>query len=122
MALAKNLMGLGMPAELSSALGFAGDEVTGLTATGTTSADALQLATGVSQISTCASGAGVILPSQGGMKAVINNGANACLVYPGTGKQINNATASTGSYSIAAGKTALFVTAGYARIIATLST
>lgn len=122
MPLTKNLMGEGLPGPLASALGFAGDEVTGLTAAGTTNADALQLVSGVSQIATCASGAGVILPSVGGFKTVINNGSNACLVYPGTGKQINNGTVTTGSYSIAAGKTALFVTAGGVRTIATLST
>lgn len=122
MPLTKNLIGEGMPPQLASALGFAGDEATGLVATGTTSADALQLVSGVNQIATCASGAGVILPTAGGFKTVINNGANACLVYPGTGKQINNATATTGTYSIAAGKTALFVTAGALRTIATLST
>lgn len=121
MSLAKNLMGLGLPPLQAMALGFGGDEVTGLTAAGTTSADALQLATGVSQIATCGSGAGVTLPSQSSLMAVINNGANACLVYPGSGRQINNGTVSTGSYSVAAGKTAFFITAGL-RVIATLST
>ncbi len=121
MALAKNLLGLGMPPELGRALGFA-DESTGLTATGTTVADALQLTGGVNQIASCGSGAGVILPSGTGMAAVINNGVNACLVYPGTGKQINNATATTGTYSVATGKTAVFITAGALRWVATLST
>lgn len=121
MALSKNLSGLGLAPILAQALGFQGEEATGLVAAGTTSADALQLATGVSQIATCGSGAGVTLPSQGGLAAVINNGANACLVYPGSGKQINNGTASTGSYSVANGKTALFISAGL-RWIATLST
>jgi hypothetical protein len=121
MALTKSLCGLGLPVYQALALGF-GDEATGLTAAGTTSADALQLTAGVNQISTSASGAGVALPTQGGMVAVINNGANACLVYPGTtGMQINNATATTGSYSVAAGKTAVFIHAGN-RWIATLST
>lgn len=122
MPLTKNLMGEGMPGAQAQALGFPGDEVTGLTAAGTTNADALQLTSGISQIATCASGAGVLLPTSGGFMAVINNGANACLVYPRPGGQINNATATSGSYSVAAGKTALFVSAGSARIIATLST
>lgn len=121
MSLQKNLMGDGMPGPLARALGFA-DESTGLTSTGTTVADALQLTGGVNQIATCNSGTGVILPSQGGIAAVINNGSNACLVYPGTAKQINNGTATTGTYSVANGKTALFVSAGASRWIATLST
>lgn len=121
MPLTSNLMGDGMPGPSARALGFAA-EVTGLTAAGTTSADALQLTGGVNQIATCANGAGVTLPSGTGFAAVINNGANACLVYPGASKQINNGTASTGSYSVAAGKTALFVSAGGSRWIATLST
>lgn len=121
MSLQKNLMGHGLPGPLAQALGFS-DEVTGLTATGTTVADALQLNGGVNQLSTCASNAGVILPSATGMAAVINNGVGTCLVYPGTAKQINNGTATTGTYGIAAGKTAMFVSAGASRWIATLST
>lgn len=122
MSLANNLMGLGMSPLQASALGFIGTEVTGLTATGSTSADALQLASGVSQMSTVAASTGVILPASGGLAAVINNGANTLTVYPGAGRQINNGTVSTGGYSIAAGKTALFITAGGVRWIATLST
>lgn len=121
MALTKSLMGLGMEANKASSLGFIGDEATSLTATGTTSSDALQLTSGINQFGTVASGTGCILPSQGGMAAVINNGANALLVYPGTGRQINNGTATTGSYSVANGKTAIFIHAGL-RWLATLST
>lgn len=121
MSLQKNLMGHGLPGPLAQALGFA-DEVTSLAAAGTTNADATQLTGGVNQLATCASNAGVILPSGTGMAAVINNGVGTCLVYPGTAKQINNGTATTGGYSVAAGKTALFVSAGGSRWIATLST
>lgn len=121
MALTANLMGNGMPSGQARALGFS-TEVTGLTATGTTSADALQLTGGVNQFDTVASGTGCILASDTGLQAVINNGANAILCYPGTGKKINNGTATTGSYSVANGKTALFITAGGLRFIATLST
>jgi hypothetical protein len=112
-------MGVGVPAVQATRLGFA-DEATGLTAAGTTNADAFQCTGGVNQFSTVTSGAGCILPSAA-LSAVINNGANAILCYPGTGKQINNGTVTTGSYSVAAGKTAFFITAGL-RTIATLST
>lgn len=120
MPLTSSLMGVGMPADQASRLGF-GPEGTGLTATGSTSADALALTAGVNQFSTVDSGTGATLPSGWGFVACINNGSNALLVYPGTGMQINNGTVSTGSYSVAAGKTAMFVHAG-GRWIATLST
>ena len=120
MPLTKSLTGLGMPIYQALALGF-GDEATGLSGTGSTSADALQLTAGINVFSTVNSGTGATLPSQGGMVAVINGGSNALLVYPGSGMQINNGTASTGSYSVANGKTAIFIHAG-GRWLATLST
>lgn len=123
MALTSSLMGVGMPAPQANLLGF-GSTATGLTGAGTTSADALQLTAGVNVFSTVGAGSGAKLPSDPlvGMVAVINGGANALLVYPGeTGGQINNETATTGSYSVANAKTALFVRAGL-RWIATLST
>lgn len=121
MALVASLMGVGMPAEHANRLGF-GSEATGLAGTGSASTDALQLTAGVNVFSTVNSGTGATLPSNaGGFVAVINGGSNALLVYPGSGMQINNATVSTGSYSVANGKTAMFVHAG-GRWIATLST
>ena len=123
MALTSALMGLGMPSQHANLLGF-GTTATGLVGAGTTNADALQMAAGVNIFATVASGAGAKLPSDPlvGMVAVINDGANALLVYPGeTGGQVNNATATTGSYSVANAKTAVFIRAGL-RWIATLST
>lgn len=121
MAQTKSLMQLGMPAELAAALGFFGTEATNLTATGSASTDALQLTAGVNVFGTVAASTGCTLPNQGGLIAVINGGSNALLVYPGTGKQVNDGTVSTGGYSVANGKTAMFVKAG-SRWIATLST
>lgn len=121
MAQTKSLMQLGMPSNQAADLGFIGTEATGLTATGTTSSDALQLTTGVNVFSTVASGAGAKLCAQGGMHAVVNGGLNALLVYPPTGAQINGGTVTTGSYSVANGKTAIFIKAG-SRYLATLST
>ncbi|AOU95870.1 uncharacterized protein AruCF_4979 [Achromobacter ruhlandii] len=40
---------------------------------------------------------------------VVNLGANALLVYPGTGVQINALTATTGGFSVPAGKVADFI-------------
>ncbi len=121
MALVASLIGVGMPPEHASRLGF-GPEATGLVGAGSASTDALQLTAGVNVFATVGSGTGATLPgSVSGCVAVINGGANALLVYPGTGLQINNGTASTGSYSVANGKTALFFHAG-GRWLATLST
>jgi hypothetical protein len=122
MANSSELMGLGTPPLVAQMLGFGTVSGT-LTAAGTTSADALQLTNGVNLFGTVASGAGAKLPpaSGAGPVAVINGGANAVLMYPATGEQINNGTATTGTYSVANAKTAIFFPAGN-RWIATLST
>lgn len=117
------LMGLGVPAQQAGLLGFGADSGT-LTATGSSSTDALQLTAGINIFGTVAASTGCTLPTNdqfNGIVAVINGGANALLVYPGTGKQVNNGTVSTGGYSVANGKTALFIRSG-SRWLATLST
>jgi len=123
MATATDLAGLGLPPLVAERLGFGGT-TSALVGAGTTSADALQLASGVNIFATVASGSGAKLVSanQAGPNAIVNGGANALLVYPATGEQINNATATTGTYSIANGKTATFWPAGPGRWVATLST
>jgi hypothetical protein len=109
MALAKELMGLGLPNFQAVALGF-GPGATGLTAAGTGQSDALALVDGVNVFSTVASGAGARLPVAGakGPVAVCNGGANACLVYPATGQNINGGSAN-GSFSVTNAKTAIFI-------------
>ena len=79
--------------------------------TGSTNADALQLSAVVNQVSTAASGTGVILPplEPGASVFVMNSGANALLVYPGTGFQINALTATTQGFSVASGGRAQFI-------------
>lgn len=63
---------------------------TGLTAVGTTQGTALALTAQISEITTCASGAGVQLPNSVGTTFIVSNqGANACLVYPISSAQIN---------------------------------
>lgn len=86
----------------------------GLTAAGTTYADALQLAvdTDVNVVTTAAASSGVKLsaPSGPGDEVVVfNRGANACLVYPQAGGQINALTATTAGFSVAAGGRAAFI-------------
>ena len=122
MARSKDLTGLGFPWLQASALGFSG-EATGIVSAGSTYADATQLTAAISVLATVGSGEGVTLPTDPnmGMMAVINGGSNAVLVYPGTGNQVNNATATTSGYSVANGKTAVFFRCG-PRILATLST
>lgn len=97
MALALNIMRGGYSA--GSAKAINGSVATGLTAAGTTLATALDLTADTNVIGTCASGAGVSLPSCeiGDSVEVYNGGANSCTVYPDvSGTQINSLTAGSG--------------------------
>lgn len=70
----------------------------GLTATGSTHADALQLVSTMNVITTAASGTGVLLPSvvaPGAKVYVINGGANVLTVYPAPGGKVNGTSANT---------------------------
>ena len=90
MALALNVMRGGFSA--GSAKAINGNIATGLTAAGTTITDALDLLADTNVIGTCASGAGVQLPSCeiGDSVEVYNGGANSCKVYPdSTANQVN---------------------------------
>ncbi|CAB3957299.1 hypothetical protein LMG7053_05247 [Achromobacter ruhlandii] len=82
-----------------------------LTATGTTNADALGLSAETNVVTTAATGTGVrLMPIEVVSRVtVVNLGANALLVYPGTGVQINALTATTGGFSVPAGKVADFI-------------
>ena len=69
------------------------DVATGLTATGSTSADAYEVTFAKNAFSTVSSGTGAILDSDaapGDSQLVYNGGANALRVYPPTGAQINS--------------------------------
>ncbi len=81
-ALARDISRGGTSAGSSQAIN--GAVATALTAAGTSITDALDLAATCNVISTCASGAGVQLPSMqvGDECEVYNGGANQCLVYP----------------------------------------
>jgi hypothetical protein len=73
---------------------------TGLTAAGTTQGTALVLtgANSLQEVTTAASGTGVVLPTSttSASVSVINRGANAIIVYPASGATINGQAANTG--------------------------
>jgi len=86
----------------------------GLTAAGTNNTNALALRPDVDihVIGTAAASTGVILSAPGGIGdtvVVYNRGANAVLVYPQAGGQINALTVTTGGLSVAAGSKAVLV-------------
>lgn len=111
MALQRELIGAGTPPLMVQ--GILGSVDNGLTAAGSSNTDALQLSAAINRVTTTAAGTGVRLPialiSPGARVTVINSGANALLVYPGTGAQINALTATTQGFSVAAGGRADFV-------------
>jgi len=121
MAIPSRLLGSGL-APLA-AVNICGDVADSLTAAGTTNADALALSAAINRVTTTALNTGVrlYLPEAGSQVVVINSGANALLVYPGTGASINALTATTGGFSVAAGGRALFVGTGSANWFAVLS-
>ena len=70
-----------------------------VTAAGTTQATATLLINGLNGIKTAAAGSGVILTPNNltsDCQVVFNGGANAVVVYPPVGSQINSLTANTG--------------------------
>ena len=91
-----------------SALSICGDGATGLVATGSTAADALQLSAVWNTVATTASGTGVKLPptEAGAMVCVYNAGANTLAVYPANGSTIN---AGASSLSVTATTRVLFI-------------
>lgn len=108
--LATNLMGLGVGGvALANALGA--DIALAKTATGSSQTDAYQLTTAITQFTTTASSTGAKLPdaTPGAVTIVANHGANALALYPGTLDKINNGTATTGSISVAANKSAFCI-------------
>ena len=96
MAIPTRLMGAGLAA--LAATEVCGSVADSLTATGSTNADALQLSAVINRVTTAAASTGVrlMLPEPGSAVVVVNSGANALTVYPGTGAAINALTATTG--------------------------
>jgi hypothetical protein len=106
----KKLMGAHMPA--LTALEIIGQPAIGLTATGTTQADALQLSGGVNTLSTTASSTGAKLPpcERGAMVVVNNMGAQTLAVYPFETSGVT--VDSTTSASVATSRCAIFFGTG----------
>lgn len=101
MALQQRLVVAGTAAPQAQAIqGTVGN---GLTALGTTQANALALPADVNYFTTVAAGTGTVLPAMnpGDSVNVYNKGANALLVYPPVGAVINGLGANAG-YSVAA--------------------
>jgi hypothetical protein len=121
MAIPSRLMGVGCSA--AQAVNICGDVVNNISAAGSTNANATPLSGAINRVTTAAASTGVrlMLPESGSQVVVVNSGANAVLVYPGTGAQINALTATTGGFSVAAGGRALFVGTGSANWFAVLS-
>lgn len=120
MAQANEIEAAGVPAQAARLLGQT-EPQTGLTATGTTAADAYDITTGgFFEFSTVAASTGAQLPNATGTPQVVvyNGGANALTVYPQTGEYINGTL--NGTFSVTNGKTAIFTPSGL-RWIANLS-
>jgi len=101
----EHLMGTHVPPAQASAT--AGGGTTGLVATGSTSADALQLSNSWNTITTSSASTGVILPggTSGGFGGIRNDSGQTITVYPGTGKTVN---AAASSVTLATAKTMFF--------------
>lgn len=106
----KKLMGAHMSA--LQAQEVIGDAAVGLTATGTTQADALQLSAGVNTLGTTAASTGVKLPpcEEGAMVVVNNMGAQTLTVYPFETSGVT--VDSTTSASVATSRAAIFFGTG----------
>lgn len=100
---ADRLANVGIPAEAASFL-VSQPVYTGLTATGTTIADAYQLKEGISVFGTVDSGTGAKLPACGiGQPVIVQNlGANNLEVYPPTASGIINSASAGGAITLAA--------------------
>lgn len=93
-----------------------GSVAAGLTAAGTTRANALALTAATNVVGTAASGTGVILPSAatvgvGGSVIVFNDGANAIKVYGAGSDTVDGVAAATGVTLTNALRCEYFVTA-----------
>lgn len=108
MPITSRVMGSGV-APLT-AVNIVGDFTGSLVATGSTQATALQLNSAINDVITTAASTGVVLPvaEVPATVTVYNAGANALLVYPQLGSQIN-ALALNAGFSIGANKGATFV-------------
>lgn len=122
MAYANTTMGAGFPAGQAQALG--GGVATGLTAAGTSIADAFDLGRlGINVVTTVASGAGVQIAvgGPGDSTMVYNAGANPLLVYPPTSTTRFNAIALGGALTLGVNTAVMLTCESPVRWIANLS-
>lgn len=110
MAFASRLLGSGTAP--AAAINIVGDVATGLVATGTTQATALQLSAVRNLIATTASSTGVLIPADmnPGDECFIYNatGQSTLTIYPQLGESIN-AIATNGGFSLATNKAVIIV-------------
>lgn len=120
MSTVAELMGAGVPAGVASQIGSV--LATGLTAAGTTRADALQLAASSNVFTTVGSSTGAKLPAPSGSAPVViyNGGANALAVYSYSTTDTINALSAGAGFSVTNAKSAIFWPAG-SRWVAVLS-
>lgn len=107
MTITRNLTGTGLSGLAAQAI--SGTVADGLTATGTTQANALILSSDLNVFSTVASGTGAIFPLGGENDeyGVVNGGANALKIYPPVGGTINGGAVNA-AYSLPAGTSQKF--------------
>lgn len=106
MALAKDLMQVGVADQAATRVGF---QQGTLTSAGTTNADAAQMLKNATLlVVTGAAASGVKMPADAELGApyvIVNGDANAKLIYPGTGNNFNGKTATTGTIALNANAT-----------------
>lgn len=92
----RKLIGLGMAAPLAEQI--SGQGAQNLTATGSTAADALLVASNLNAFVGTASGTGTILSfafTPGDEVVIFNGGSNTLTIYPPTGGTIDNASSAS---------------------------
>ena len=115
------VFGNGLPGLIVQAL--CQDAQTSLTASGTTQGTALELVNETSDVTTVASGAGVVLSSKltpGDTQYVFNAGANSLKVYPPSGMKINS-LATDASMTLGTSTGCLYKCVSTTRVMAVLS-
>lgn len=108
--LAKDLMGVGMPAEQAQRVGF--NPPAAVTAAGTTATDATTLLKAQNFVTMTATGSdGIKLPADAELMRpyiVYNSSGSTGKVYPPTSGTLNGGTATSGALSVATLKVVIF--------------
>lgn len=110
----KNLTGSGIPPLAATSINGTCSSAAGLTATGSSQTDAYAISVDNNLFTTTAASTGARLPASpipGDEVFISNQGANTLTVYPATSDKINALSANAG-FSVAAGKSCLFIAIG----------